>query len=168
MAGKVTHWRQMTKVDIPAVLRVQEEAYPWHQEGVEVFEERLTLYPQGCLALDLGEGLVGYILSHPWHAEEPPPLDAALERLPERPGTYYLHDLALLRSAYGVGHGARVVRHLAQTAGTAGFETMSLVAVNRSAPFWRRHGFEERMTPILTEKVACYGDDAVFMTRTLL
>ena len=163
-----TNWRQMTEGDIPAVLEIQEEAYPWHQEMREIFEDRLKVYPQGCLVLDGAEGLDGYILSHPWTADSPPALDSKLGTLPERPTTYYLHDLALLSSAYGQGNGARVVRHLAETAGAAGFDTMSLVAVNQSQPFWERHGFSVRTTPELKKKLESYGRDAVFMTRRLM
>lgn len=162
-----TNWRQMTAADLPELLAIQEEAYPWHQETADVFLDRLALYPQGCLALRGDDGLDGYILSHPWEADSPPPLDSRLGALPKRPGTYYLHDLALLKRAYGKGHGARVVRHLAEAAGTAGFRTMSLVAVNRSQPFWEHHGFAARSTPELDAKLSTYGGGAVFMTRPL-
>jgi predicted N-acetyltransferase YhbS len=167
MVFVITNWRQMYRADIPKVLEIQEEAYPWHQEDRAVFEDRLALYPQGCLSLDCEGELVGYILSHPWHADQPLPLDSKLGALPERPGTYYLHDLALLKSAYGKGHGARVVRHLGETAGAMDFPSMSLIAVNQSAPFWKRHGFAEHNPPGLAVKLKTYGEGAVFMTRPL-
>lgn len=167
MVFVVTNWRQMYPADIPAILEIQEEAYPWHQEDRAVFEDRLALYPQGCLSLDCEGALVGYILSHPWNEDAPPPLDAKLGRLPDRPGTYYLHDLALMKSAYGKGHGARVVRHLAETAGAMDYPSMSLIAVNQSAPFWQKHGFAPREVPGLDAKMKTYGEGAVFMTRVL-
>jgi predicted N-acetyltransferase YhbS len=167
MVFVITNWRQMYAADIPEILAIQEEAYPWHQEDKAVFEDRLALYPQGCLSLETEGALVGYILSHPWHEEAPPPLDAKLGSLPERPSTYYLHDLALLKSAYGKGHGARVVRHLAETAGAMDYPSMSLIAVNQSAPFWSKHGFAARATPELSTKLKSYGEGAVFMTRKL-
>jgi ribosomal protein S18 acetylase RimI-like enzyme len=167
MVFVVTNWRQMYPADIPAILAIQEEAYPWHQEDRAVFEDRLALYPQGCLSLDCEGALVGYILSHPWHADAPPPLDAALGSLPDRPGTYYLHDLAIMKSAYGKGHGARVVRHLVETAGAMDYPSMSLIAVNQSALFWQKHGFAPKTLPGLGEKLKSYGEGAVFMTRTL-
>jgi len=163
------NWRQLTENDLPDLLKVQEEAYPHHQEQADIFRDRMRLYPQGCLGLDGrdGEGLAGYILSHPWTAEDPPELHSPLGALPEKPSTYYLHDLALLKSAHGKGLGARLVRHLTEHAGVCGFTTMSLIAVNRSAPFWERQGFRARLMPSLTKKLATYGDDAVFMTRDL-
>lgn len=163
----VTNWRQLTAADIPALLEVQSEAYPWHQEGEDMFLDRMRVYPSGCLALDGPDGMLGYILSHPWRADDPPPLDTRLGALPERPGTYYLHDLALLKAAHGKGHGARLVRHLAEHAGTCGFKTMSLIAVNRSAPFWERQRFAVREVPGLAAKLKTYGPDAVFMMRRL-
>lgn len=163
----VTNWRQMWEADLPAVLAIQKEAYPWHQEERAVFEDRLRLWPQGCLTLHGDEEMIGYIVSHPWHADEPPPLDRVLGTLPERPGTYYLHDIALLKAAYGKGHGTRVVRHLAETAGSSGFETMSLIAVNKTAPFWQGQGFSPRTLPALDDKLKSYGEGAVYMTRAL-
>lgn len=167
MVFAATNWRQMYPADIPAILAIQEEAYPWHKEDRAVFEDRLALYPQGCLALELGGELVGYILSHPWNADDPPPLDSKLGKLPDRPGTYYLHDLALLKSAYGKGHGARVVRHLAETAGAMDYPSMSLIAVNQSSAFWQKHGFAPRPLAGLIPKLKSYGEGAVFMTCPL-
>ena len=162
-----TNWRQLTAADLPALLEVQKEAYPWHQEGTEMFLDRMRLYPPGCLALDGPDGMLGYILSHPWRAEDPPPLDTLLGALPEQRDTYYLHDLALLKAAHGKGLGARLVRHLTEHAGTCGYTTMSLVAVNKSAPFWERQGFNIENLPALAPKLKGYGPDAVFMTREL-
>ena len=161
------NWRQLRSADLPALLTVQEEAYPWHQEGPRTFLDRMALYPSGCLALDGPSGMLGYILSHPWHADDVPPLDAVLGGLPERPGTYYLHDLALLKSAHGAGHGGRLVRHLAEHAGACGFTTMSLVAVNRSQAFWERQGFAARSDFAASAKVGGYGEGAAFMVREL-
>ncbi len=55
---KPGNWRQLTSADLPALLAVQKEAYPWHQEAPEVFIDRMTIYPPGCLALDGPDGLV--------------------------------------------------------------------------------------------------------------
>jgi ribosomal protein S18 acetylase RimI-like enzyme len=167
MTFVVTHWRQMYHSDIPRLLDIQDEAYPWHKEDRTVFEDRLALYPQGCLVLEIGGEIIGYILSHPWRADDPPPLDTQLGKLPERPGTYYLHDLALMASAFGKGHGARVVRHLAETAGAMDYRSMSLIAVNQSAPFWQKHGFVPRPLASVAAKLEGYGEGAVFMTCPL-
>jgi ribosomal protein S18 acetylase RimI-like enzyme len=160
-------WRPLTRADLDGVMRLQEEAYPWHQEERAVFENRLELYPPGCLALSGAEGLQGYLISHPWTAASPPPLDTCLERLPEQPGTYYLHDLALAEAAQGGGHAGRLVVLIARHAALQGLASLSLVAVNNSAPFWERQGFRPAMTPSLAEKLASYGGDAIFMTRAL-
>ena len=44
---------------------------------------------------------------------------------------------------------------------------MSLVAVNASAPFWSRFGFEIVSEPALDAKLKSYDDAARFMVRTL-
>lgn len=160
-------WRPLTYGDLDAVMRLQEQAYPWHQEERAVFENRLGLYSEGCVALSDAQGLKGYLISHPWHAASPPPLDSRLDRLPEHPGTYYLHDLALAQAAHGAGHARRLAALIARHAVERGFASLSLVAVNNSAVFWQRQGFAPAMTPVLAEKLASYGADAIFMTRAL-
>ncbi|MGQ4275145.1 GNAT family N-acetyltransferase [Terrihabitans sp. B22-R8] len=160
-------WRPLHASDLNGVMAVQQEAYPRHQEEREVFEDRLALYPTGCFALDWCGGLLGYAISHPWRAASPPPLGRKLGNLPSDPSTYYLHDLALAKRAHGGGHARRGVKTILNCARRHGFQSASLVAVNATSPFWQRQGFLPAMTPELTEKLASYGADAIFMTRAL-
>ncbi len=44
---------------------------------------------------------------------------------------------------------------------------MSLVSVNGSRGFWERQGFSVRMDEWLSAKLASYGEDAVYMERSL-
>ena len=60
-------------------------------------------------------------------------------------GTYYLHDLALLPKARGLGAAGDIVGIALAQATVAGFRTASLVAVNNSQPFWQRQGFDVAM-----------------------
>jgi GNAT superfamily N-acetyltransferase len=112
-------------------------------------------------------GLAGYVLSHPWLSEEPPPLNASLDAVPAGATTYYIHDLALASAARGRGQGAAIVERLAAHAAASGFRSLTLVAVNRSCGFWKRLGFRAAMTAALDEKLASYGSDALLMRRDL-
>jgi N-acetylglutamate synthase-like GNAT family acetyltransferase len=58
-----------------------------------------------------------------------------------------------------------MVTALIAEAESAGFETLSLVAVNGSQPFWRRHGFEVVEVPALVAKLASYDAAARLMVR---
>jgi len=157
----------MSVADLPLVSVLAARIHPDYPEDDAVFAERLRLYPLGCRVLEGEEGLLAYVVSHPWHHLEPPSLNALLGALPSRPSTFYIHDLALAPEARGTRAAGLVVDELADHARKAGLPTMSLIAVNGSAGFWRRHGFEAVQNPLLDSKLRSYGDDARFLARTL-
>ncbi|MDE2200731.1 MAG: GNAT family N-acetyltransferase [Rhodospirillales bacterium] len=157
----------MRAADLPAVTAIAAVVHPGYPEDDAVLAERLALYPQGCFVLaHEGGGAIGYLLSHPWRADDPPPLNTFLRALPDVAETYYLHDLALLPQAQGSGAAAMIVRERIAFAAQAGFATVALVAVNNSGGFWRRLGFAAREVAGLTEKLASYGG-GVFLRRDL-
>ena len=194
----------MTPADLPALLGIADVVHPTYPEDRAVFEERLVLFPAGCLVLErhpllaspiegeghdgeaapskalpldgggLGEGeiprigrLIGYILSHPWTYAAPPALNSLLGALPNPPTTYYIHDIALLPEARGTGAANMVVRQLIALAEYLRLPNLSLVAVNNSVAFWRRHGFV--LTPVasLDAKLRSYDEEARFMVRAI-
>ncbi|MET3512657.1 GNAT superfamily N-acetyltransferase [Pseudacidovorax sp. 1753] len=158
----------MQRQDLPAVLQIAAEVHPGYPEGEAVFAERLALFGGGCLCLATPGGvLAGYVLSHPWQADAPPALDTLLQRLPVPAPAYYLHDMALLPAARGLGAAGRAMPLLAAQAVAAGCREMALVAVNGSAGFWARQGFEVREVPALAAKLASYDAAARFMVRPL-
>ena len=158
----------MTAGDLAAVEAIAAEVHPAYPESGAVPAERLRLFPAGCLVLDRGEAIEGYVVSHPWTAFDPPKLDTLLGRLPSPAGTYYIHDLALLASARGQGHADAVVGELLTLAERSSLPSVSLVAVNHSAPFWTRHGFAAvDADAALAAALRSYDSDAVFMTRWL-
>ena len=156
-------WRPMRTADLAAVEPLGNAIHLDHPEDPEVFAERLHLCPEGCHALDGPAGLAGYVISHPWHADNPPPLNTLLSALPAQPGTWYIHDLALHTAARGAGAGARIVGRLASQAASHGLPSLSLIAVGASPPFWHRLGFR----PLPGAKLASYGPGAAHMVRPL-
>jgi ribosomal protein S18 acetylase RimI-like enzyme len=156
-------WRPMTASDLPAVLAVAAVVHPDYPEEEAVFAERLRLFPQGCLVLDGPKGLLGYVVSHPWHRGGPPALNTLLGRLPEAPGAFYIHDLALLPEARGTGAGRLIVGRLVALAREAQQPRLALVAVNDSSGFWQRQGFREMHDPALAAKLASYDDAARYL-----
>jgi len=160
-------WRSMTAEDLPQVQLLADTIHVAHPEAIEVLAERQRLYPQGCLMLVEDEGPIGYALTHPWRFGEPPPLDALLGALPANPTTYYIHDVALLPSARGKGYAVQAADRLIAHAREAGFDNLSLVAVNRSQAFWERVGFRVKALAGLEAKLSSYGADAVLMVQPL-
>ncbi|MGB3446184.1 MAG: GNAT family N-acetyltransferase [Xanthobacteraceae bacterium] len=164
-------WRPMVAADLPGVLAVADCVHPAFPEDRAIFEERLQFYPAGCLAFSSGD-ILGYAVSHPWRAYDPPALNARLGALPRNPETYYIHDVALLPELRGTGAAALVVALLLARAQKEAFLTASLVAVNNSAGFWERHGFrnvasQKIVNVTLARKLRGYDEAAAFMVRQL-
>lgn len=150
----------MVEADLDLVLAVA-EIHPEHQEDAAVFEERLALFGVGCAVLARGERLLGYRLSHPWMMDKPPRLNSLLGRLPHRPDTLFLHDLALLPEARGRGYARESVDETVALARDIDLATVSLIAIGGTRRFWAGLGFRERSLAVPDG----YGAHAVPMVR---
>ncbi|WP_245434139.1 GNAT family N-acetyltransferase [Pseudolabrys taiwanensis] len=157
----------MTDADLPRVLHIAAAVHPSLPEDAAVFAERLALYPTGCLVHEHGGAVDSYVISHPWQDAAPPALNTLLGKLPATPSTYYIHDIALMPDARGSGVANTIVKTLMAHARQNHFATITLVAVNNSARFWRKHGFEAVNDRSLAAKIASYGADARLMRATL-
>jgi len=162
----MSRWRAMTKEDLAAAKAVADRVHTDHPEDEAVFADRLQIHPEGCRVIEADGAIAAYIMSHPWRAFSPPQLNSVLGCLPEAPDTYYIHDIALLPQLRGTGAAAAVVEDVAEHAGRLGLPTLSLVAVNGSAGFWRSRGFRQIEDPALAATLASYGG-GVFMTRNV-
>ncbi|WP_149537569.1 GNAT family N-acetyltransferase [Siccirubricoccus phaeus] len=152
-------WRPMREADLPAVCALAEALHPEHPEPPDIFAERLALAPGGCLVLAGEGGLLGYAIGHGWSGLAPPALGVRLGTLPERPGAFHVHDVALLPAARGAGHAAAALAALA-----AGRPLVTLVAVAEAVPYWQRQGFHDHPCAD-PAALASYGAGARFMAR---
>jgi GNAT superfamily N-acetyltransferase len=155
----------MTADDLPVIERIAEIVHPDYPESGEVPAERLALFPAGCLIAESAEGTVlGYAVSHPGLLGRPPALDSLLGRISPDADCLYLHDVALLPGARGLGFGESLVDLLRALGSRSGVRVLALTAVNRSTPYWRRRGFSDYSGDrMLAAKLASYGGDAVYM-----
>jgi N-acetylglutamate synthase-like GNAT family acetyltransferase len=160
-------WRPAREADLAAIVAIADEVHVAYPEDAAVIAERLRLYPDGCALLELGGEPAAYALTHPWRYAEPPALNAALGTLPDAPTTYYIHDVALLPEARGTGAASAIVEAIVAQAEALAMPNVSLVAVNRSVPFWDRFGFAVTDEPSLAAKLLSYDADARFMVRPL-
>lgn len=161
-------WRPMTAADLPEVSRIGDVVHPAFPESDAVFEERLELFPQGCRVAEGPDGtLIGYAVSHPGRLFDPPALDTLLRRLPADADCLYVHDVALLQTARGLGLGRAIVLDLSALARLIGSYCLALTAVNNSAAWWQRRGFLRLQPepPELAAKLASYGADAAYLVK---
>ncbi|WP_343070340.1 GNAT family N-acetyltransferase [Pelagibacterium limicola] len=157
------NWRPMTRRDLPFVSAIAGRVHPDFFEEDAIFSERRSLAPEGCWVCEGDQRPLGYVLSHPWTLQAPPALNTALGALPEDPDSFYIHDLALLPKVRGTGAARRIVDILIDVARP--YPTMSLVAVNGSAPFWSRFDFAVANRPDLAQKLETYDPQARLMVR---
>jgi GNAT superfamily N-acetyltransferase len=158
--------RLMTPQDLGDVLALQARGYPAAlHDSADAFLSRMALAPALNLVVLQGEDLRGYLVSHPWAAGSPPPVDSVLPR--EAPqDCWYVHDLSVAEAARGLGLARRLLIAGRDAALTLGLTRSELIAVEGAAPFWRRQGWSlpAIIAPDLAAKVAGYGPSAVFMT----
>ena len=155
-------WRAMSSADIDVIHAISRAVHPMLPEDREVFANRLDLYPGGMHVLEADGTPSGYCVGHPWCREKPLPLDSLVERLPDAPDTFYLHDLALLPAARGRGFADSVVEYTIARVAESGLPELSLIAVGGSAPFWEKFGFRQSVAQ--PDKLAGYGEDARYLT----
>ncbi|KAL9015288.1 MAG: hypothetical protein Q9173_000086 [Seirophora scorigena] len=166
--AKEIAWRSMSANDIESLVRVANKIHPDLPESDQVFAERITLFPAGCLALmeDDGGGdeLCGYVISHPIRRRQPPALDSLLGEIAPDADQYYIHDLAILPEVRGRGLARQCMEKLFAIAKR--YTSTSVVSVYGTAPFWGRFGFVvEEIDEGLKMRVLGYGDDAMYLER---
>lgn len=156
-------WRPMLRSDLARAEAIAEQVHPDLPEDPQVFAERLRLFPTGCFMLDN----VGYAIGHPWTLDRLPKLNTLLGSLSAEADTFFIHDVALLQPVRGRGFAGAVVRLFAERARTARVSTMSLIATETAAGFWRHHGFVPIETLSAADALASYGAGARAMVRQL-
>ena len=144
----------MRNADLVAVGRLAERIHPHYPEAPVVFAERMTLAPEGCHVLT-GDEILGYAVAHPWTGLAPPPLNSLLGRLPDHPGAWHLHDVALTEAVRSAGYGKRLLDR---------WPHGTLVAIDGTASYWLALGFRDApcLDPVA---LASYGSGARFMAR---
>jgi ribosomal protein S18 acetylase RimI-like enzyme len=158
------HWRPAKSSDLPDIMRIAGEIHPDLAERLEVYAEKLRLFPDGCLALVAGEAIVGYGFAHPWKLREIPPLDAFLAQLPDDADCLYVHDVAVLPAFRGRSAVNQLVGRIAALARSARIGALALVSVYDTESLWGHFGFRF-VTPDarLRTKLRSYGDSAKYM-----
>lgn len=163
----IPRWRAAMPSDLPTISKIADQVHPSLPEAPSIFAERHRLFPTGIRLLERDGEALGYLISHPWRANIVPRLNSLLHDIPSGADTFYLHDLALLPTARGAGAARVIVEEMADQARATGFPSMSLVAVNWSAPFWEHLGFRSMDVPALADKLGSYDEGARFMVRKL-
>lgn len=154
--------------DLPAVMRLQAQAYPALAESAAAIRSRAEQAASWCWVAEAGDDVCAYLLTHPWQQLQPPPWNEPLPRLPAHGTHFYIHDLALGPAARGSGLATKLISTALAQAKRSGFHEARLVAVQDSTGFWHRQGFHTLATTTAIQAVLQgYGEDARLMQREL-
>ena len=135
-------WRNMRDQDLSTVVAIADRIHLDYPEAPAIYAERLQLFAGGCqIAMATGGAVHGYAIAHPALLGQPPSLNTLLNALPVSANCLYLHDIALLPEGRQYGLGGTLIDYLKLLAQTMQLDYLALVAVNNSAPYWRRQGF---------------------------
>jgi N-acetylglutamate synthase-like GNAT family acetyltransferase len=160
-------WRRAESSDAADIARLSKAHLGLYAEGVEVFDERIRLAPEGCYVLEADGAIIGYFTSHPWLRQKPPALHQMLEQIPGDADCWYVHDVAVDPAGRGGGAVAQIIDRVLADAARLGYRVAMLVAVSGADGYWSKLGFEDVTTEALRKKLRDYGDDAVYMERAL-
>lgn len=155
-------WMTMQTCDIDQVMALSEAVHPELPESRRTQEQRLVLFPQGCLVLKQGDKVYGYAFAHPICHARPPALDQAPAAIAQEADQLYIHDFVVSPLIRGGGYAKKGVQKLLSLG--HGFGTTALISVYRTTVFWGKFGFTPSSS-VPAEQLLSYGLGAVYMVR---
>ncbi|MGH8047694.1 MAG: GNAT family N-acetyltransferase [Chthoniobacterales bacterium] len=143
--------RSIESGDWPGIDRVQRASFPPSAiENMAALRSIVNAAPEFCSVAVSDEAVVGYLLSHPWMADDLPALNEPLRDCADVKDTLFIHDMAIVPSARDGGLASRMVQSMLDHARERELRHAALISVQDTVKFWSRFGFVER--PDLTER----------------
>ena len=156
--------------DVQNIQDIQASCYETrYLEHADSFASKLNKTAQSCFIAELNEQAIAYLISLPVDTHTFPALNAAEFEYCDTPTLLYLHDLAVHANYRDVGAGHQLIKHVLAFTKQQHLDHIGLIAVQGSTHYWQKQGFKVCCpTPLgLSEKVASFGADAVFMQQQL-
>ena len=161
-------WLPLLPADVESVKRIADIVHPTLPESMEVFLEKVILYPLGCRKLMFDNILSGYGICHPWRLNSVPRVDCFLNTLPPHPDCLYIHDIAILPQARGQNAAGIYIDYIKQLAIEYSIPSIALVSVYGTNVLWNRFGFHGVELTQLDNPLATYGKSAQYMVYSPL
>lgn len=161
------HVRPLRPADLGALMQIQRACYgAGYAESESVFARRLASSAQCSLVVERGGELLAYLAAYWSVAGKVTPLHGDFDAC-AMPDVLYLHDMAVHPDHAGQGLAARLLAPLWAQARRRGVRRSSLVSVQGSQDYWRRHGYQPHalQDALQLQRLASYGEDAVYMQR---
>ncbi|NLD99583.1 MAG: GNAT family N-acetyltransferase [Fibrobacter sp.] len=156
-------WKPLERANLQTVTAIAHQLHPDLPERLDVFDEKRSLFSQGCKKLMHGTDIVGYGFAHPWYHNKIPALDTFLQKIPDNPDCIYIHDVAILPSAQGKKATEGYISDIVTLAKCHSIAVLTLVSVYRTTDFWKKYGFSIVTNPAINEQLIPYGPTAKYM-----
>ncbi|MDW7732883.1 MAG: N-acetyltransferase [Methanolobus sp.] len=158
------HIRHAKKEDMDRIMLIEHESF--HQNIVEsrdVFAERIELFPEGFLLLEIDGSIAGYISSEIWEytesiEQERFSLDHTIADVHTTAGSQlYISSIGILKRHRGKGYGKLLFRELTERINSK-YEISDMVLIvsenwNAARKIYEKNGFQE------TQRIPCFFDD---------
>ncbi len=164
------HIRNAQLDDVTHIHNIQASCYQTqYLEHINSFASKINKTAQSCWIAEINGHAIAYLICLPVSAYNFPTLNATEFEPSDSPALFYLHDLAVHADYRDAGAGRQLIQHALDFAKQQHFDQIGLIAVQGSTNYWQKRGFEVRCpTPLgLSEKVASFGTEAVFMQQQL-
>ena len=159
----------MQESDVPAVLMVQSECYEYLiQEDEATIRARFRTSPNTAWVAEDAYGVCAYLVAYRSCVGKVTPLGGHFD-IPPNPDALYLHDLAIANRGKGSGLGAALIHQAWEQARAEGLNYSSLVSVQNSHAFWRRHGYRDfaDLNAVQIAHLQSYAGHAWYMVKNL-
>ncbi|MFG2628566.1 GNAT family N-acetyltransferase [Streptomyces sp. NPDC048473] len=163
--GRDVRIRQISDGDWDGIAALEAGVYTADglSEGRAALQSRAHASPATCFVLDFEQQVAGYLLALPYPMFEYPDLNR-MEDIIFHSRNLHLHDLVIAEEFRGRGLAKRLLRHFTATAGSKGYDEISLIAVSGSDTFWSANGYKAHHEVAPPRN---YGTDAVYMSRSV-
>jgi len=132
-------WRPMLARDLKKVHAISLAQWgTMYYESVEVLQNKLEFYPDGCYVYEREGVVCGYVFSHPWSSTNVPRLNTMLPK-PDQSDCYYIHDIVLMPECRGNLIAAEILELLVKH-----HPLVCVVAPSPGQHYWKKYyGFEK-------------------------
>ena len=135
------HIRQLSETNLPEMMEIQKDCFlEIYREDVFVYDNLLTVFPDGAWGAFLDDKLVSYIFFHPYKTQTPKPLNSELV-LTGNEDCMYLHEIAVLPQYRLYGITNWLMSEFDDISKLCQMKYQSLVSVQNSMEFWKKKGF---------------------------
>lgn len=147
--------------DLPLIHALQCRAYgsEFH-EPIELYEDMLAFYPDGCFALWVQDTMAGFLFIHPADDDRTDYETAGWDIRGDEQ-CVYIHDLCIDPQFQGQGLTRQAVEHMEAFAKQRGFQKIIGIAIKGVEQFWEKQGF------VMGRSYRYSGQDATFMEKTI-